>query len=55
MTQRRALVLTVLAASLLAASSAGFAQSPYPDKPITMIVPFPPGGNGTIIVIGLSG
>ena len=32
-----------LAASLVAATGA-IAQSAYPDKPITMIVPFPPGG-----------
>ena len=33
----------VLGVFLLTAAVAG-AQSPYPDRPITMIVPFPPGG-----------
>ena len=35
-----ALVLAVL----VTAASAGHAQAPYPDRAITMIVPFPPGG-----------
>ena len=34
---------TALAASLVLAPPV-VAQSSYPDKPITMIVPFPPGG-----------
>ena len=37
-------VHTTLAAMLLALAGAAAAQSNYPDKPITMIVPFPPGG-----------
>ena len=37
---RRALVAALLAA----AGAAAFAQAGWPDKPITMIVPFPPGG-----------
>ena len=32
------------AAGLLALSSLALAQGSYPDRPITMIVPFPPGG-----------
>src|SRR4051812_32945256 len=36
---------TLLAAALAAlAAVPAFAQAPYPTKPITMIVPFPPGG-----------
>jgi tripartite-type tricarboxylate transporter receptor subunit TctC len=37
-----ALVASSIATALVAAPA--FAQSSYPDKPITMIVPFPPGG-----------
>lgn len=32
------------AASLLALAAAAFAQEPYPSRPISMIVPYPPGG-----------
>ena len=35
---------TAIAAALLALTSLAHAQSAWPDKPITMIVPFPPGG-----------
>ncbi len=35
---------TLLAASLLAFAAAAVAQENFPDRPITMIVPFPPGG-----------
>ena len=38
----------------LAAPAAGFAQSPYPNKPIRIVTPFPPGGSADILarVIG---
>ena len=39
----RTTLATALLASLAFAGSA-LAQAGYPDKPITMIVPFPPGG-----------
>ena len=47
---RRSLVLATSAALLALASTATFAQGPaYPHKPITMIVPFPPGGPTDLI------
>src|SRR3954462_7306047 len=41
---RRHLLALSLAAVAAASAPHAFAQSSYPDKPITMIVPFPPGG-----------
>ena len=37
------------AAALLLAMSPAGAQAPFPNKPITMIVPFPPGGLADIV------
>jgi hypothetical protein len=34
----------LIAAALMAAALPAFGQSDYPNKPLTMIVPFPPGG-----------
>ena len=41
---RRHLLALALAAVAAAPTPHAIAQSTYPDKPITMIVPFPPGG-----------
>src|SRR6187455_3845485 len=41
---RRHLLALALAAVAVAPTPHAVAQSTYPDKPITMIVPFPPGG-----------
>ena len=42
MTSARALAVAILAASILATGSA--AAQTYPDRPVTMLVAFPPGG-----------
>ncbi|MFZ9298682.1 MAG: tripartite tricarboxylate transporter substrate binding protein, partial [Hylemonella sp.] len=42
--QQRREFLQLSAASLAAATLPALAQDAYPSKPITMVVPFPPGG-----------
>ncbi len=44
MTLRTARRARMLPAAALAFAALCFAQEPYPSKPLTMIVPFPPGG-----------
>ena len=41
------------AAALLARSTRAFAAD-YPDRPITLIIPFPPGGSTTIVIRSVS-
>jgi tripartite-type tricarboxylate transporter receptor subunit TctC len=50
--KRRNFVALATATTALAASVPAFAQGTYPDKPITMVVPAPPGG-GTDLVARL--
>ncbi len=54
--KRRSLVAAAAAASVLAIAPWGLAQaqSGYPDKPVRLIVPFPPGG-GTDVVSRIVG
>ena len=47
--RRQHFIRTALAAALLAATGAAFAQA-YPNKPVKVIIPFPPGG--TLDVVG---
>jgi tripartite-type tricarboxylate transporter receptor subunit TctC len=42
-------IVLATAGLLSIGQSAGFAQSAYPAKPITLIVPFPPGGSTDIV------
>lgn len=46
MQRRHALAATAL---LLSAAGLASAQAPYPSKPITMVVPFPPGGLADLV------
>ena len=46
---RRDLLRSSFATGLTVFTSPLFAQSNYPNKPITMIVPFPPGGGADAV------
>ncbi len=47
--RRRALRATVVIAALALASPAAFAQAAWPDKPIKLLVGFPPGGASDVM------
>lgn len=51
---RRNIILACLAASSLAYAAPGLAQDEYPGKPITVIVPFPPGGTTDLVARSLA-
>jgi tripartite-type tricarboxylate transporter receptor subunit TctC len=42
-------ILSIIAALFLAVAFAGAARAEYPDRPITLVVPFPPGGSTTVM------
>ncbi|AEG94591.1 tripartite tricarboxylate transporter substrate binding protein [Ramlibacter tataouinensis] len=46
---RRLLLAHLAAAALLGSAGTALAQSAYPARPVTMIVPFPPGGLADIV------
>ncbi len=45
---------TLLALGMALAGSPGFAADPYPTKPVTLMVPYPPGGLSDSIARALS-
>ena len=43
------ITLTALVAIVLSSGSASLRADDYPDRPITLVIPFPPGGSTTIV------
>ena len=43
------ITLTALVATVLSSGSASLRADDYPDRPITLVIPFPPGGSTTIV------
>ena len=47
---KTAIVLAGALAAALAAAPAASAQDNYPSRPITLLVPFPPGGSADVVI-----
>ena len=49
----RLLAAIAIAAGALLAAGAASAQAPYPNKPVTLVVPYPPGGSADVLARAL--
>ena len=55
MDRRNFMVGSAASAAALSTAMTALAQDVYPSRPITIINPFPPGGNGLMMVMGRDG